>query len=145
MYRINLYIETSIRGVKSTVGWYGYLLEWIDSRGNPHTISDFGYELGVTPNQLVLKTFCRALDRLGKDAELTVFTDSLYLRNCYTQHLQNWKENNWKTAKGEKVKNLSLWQQVNEKTRRHVVAFNADHQHPHKNWMIAEIQRRKTL
>ena len=145
MYQINLYLETSIKGIRSTVGWYGYLLEWMDSKGKPHTISDFGYESGVTPNQLVMKTFCMALDRLKKDSEITVFTDSLYLRSSYTKYLQAWRENGWKSAKGETVKNLTLWQQVDKKTRRHVVTFSTDYQNPYKSWMVSEIQRRKRL
>lgn len=143
MYRINIYLETSIRGVRKGIGWYGYLLEYIDQKGKLHTLHDFKREIGVTPNMLTLIAFCAALNRIGKDSEITVFTESGYLRENYMKWLQVWKENGWKTARGEEVKNLKLWQQVDELTARHVVRFDTEYHHGYKNWMCAELQRRK--
>ena len=143
MYQINMYIETSIRGVKKTIGWYGYLLEWLDRAGTPHTVFHFQYEIGVTPNMLFLSAFCAALDRLTKDSEITVFTDSLYLREGYTRYLPVWKENGWKTAHGDAIKNIKFWQQIAEKTKRHTIIYNPDSRHGYKNWMLREIQERK--
>lgn len=143
MYKVNIYLETSIRGIRKSVGWYGYLLEWIDSKGQLRTLHGFKCELAVTPNMLALMACCAALNRMNKDSEITVFTDSLYLRECYTQYLQSWKENGWKTAKGEPVKNLILWQQVDRLTGRHVIRFSAEYHHAYKNWMISEIVKRR--
>ncbi|MDE7325505.1 MAG: hypothetical protein K2N63_04355 [Lachnospiraceae bacterium] len=143
MYKINLYLETSIRGIRKSVGWYGYLLEWIDSKGQFRTLHGFKCEMAVTPNMLVLMAFCAALNRMNKDSEITVFTDSLYLRECYTQYLQAWKENGWKTAKGEPVKNLILWQQADKLTSRHAVRFSMEYHHSYKNWMVSEIVKRR--
>ncbi len=143
MYQINMYIETSIRGVKKTIGWYGYLLEWLDSTGTPHTVSHFQYEIGVTPNMLSLTAFCAALDRLTKDSEITVFTDNLYLREGYTRYLPVWKENGWKTAHKYPIKNRQSWQQIAEKTKRHTIIFHSGSSHSYKDWMLREIQERK--
>lgn len=144
MYQINLYIETSIRGLKKTDGWYAYVLEWLDSRKEIHTVSEFRHEEEVTPNMLTLLAFCAALNRITKDSEITVFTDNLYLRSSFTRYLPIWKENGWQTAHGETVKHAPLWQQVEEKIRKHKVIFNPEHHHSYKNWMVRELQERKT-
>lgn len=143
MYQINIYIETSIRGVKKTLGWYGYLLEYIDGKGELHTRYDFKMETGVTPNMLTLIALCAALNRIGKPSEVTVYTENGYVRENYTKWLQVWKENGWRTARGEEIKNLKLWQQVAELTAAHVVRFDPEYHHGYKNWMCAEMQRRK--
>jgi ribonuclease HI len=143
MYQINLYLETSIKGVKKGIGWYGYLLEYVDRKGNLHTIYDFKYETDVTPNMLQLMVFCAALNRITQDSEITVFTESAYLSGGYIKYLQEWKSNGWKTAKGEPLKNKNLWQQVDKLTDRHVVRFDKTYHHGYKNWMVSEITRRK--
>ena len=143
MYQINMYLETSIKGIKKTIGWYGYVVEWINEKGEARTREDFQCEVGVTPNMLALITFLAALDRIVPDSEITVYTDNLYLREGYTRHLETWKGNGWKTAHGEPVKNLNLWQQVAEKTSRHAVRFETEYHHSYKNWMVAQIQERK--
>lgn len=143
MYQVNVYLETSIKGVKKTIGWYGYLLEWIDSKGKLHTLHDFRYETGVTPNMLILIALCAALNRMTKESEITVYTDNQYLRSGYIKYLPGWKENGWKTARGEQIKNLQLWQQVVEKTARHAITFNAEYHHGYKNWMASELQKRR--
>lgn len=143
MYQINLYIETSIRGLKKTDGWYAYVLEWLDSKEEIHTVSDFRYEEEVTPNMLALLAFCAALNRITKDSDITVFTDSLYLRSSFTRYLPAWKENGWKTAHGSPIKNMLLWQQALEKTKNHKIIFSPEYHHSYKNWMVSEMARRK--
>ena len=143
MYQINMYLASSIRGVRRTTGCYGYILEYIDSRGEAHIVEEYAQEADVTPNQLVLMSFLAALNRVAKDSEITVYTDSLYLRGSYTRDLQTWKEHDWKTSKGEEVKNRIFWQQVSKKTVRHVVRFDPAHHHKYKNHMTAELMRKK--
>lgn len=54
MYQINMYLASSIRGVRRATGCYGYILEYIDSRGEAHIVEEYAKEADVTPNQLVL-------------------------------------------------------------------------------------------
>ena len=124
MYQINMYLETSIRGVRATTGWYGYILEYIDKMGNPHIIEDYGREIDITPNQLGMISFLEALDRVNKDIEITVYSDSAYLRSCYTRYLQDWKTNGW--------------------TVRHVIRFEPAWPHKYKAQMVAHIMERKS-
>lgn len=40
--------------------------------------------------------------------ELTVYTDSMYSKNCLTQWVIGWQANNWKTGGGEPVKHRDI-------------------------------------
>lgn len=143
MQEVSIYLETSIRGLNKTIGWYGYIVEYIDSRGGKHIRDAYKYEMGVTPNMLILTAFCAALDRLAKDCRITVYTDSVYLRESCEKRLMRWKENGWKTAHNETIKNKGLWQQVSEKMERHIVRFGAEEDHEYRDRMKAEIADRR--
>ena len=143
MYQINMYLETRIQGIRKTVGWYGYILEWIDHNGEPHTVDGYKYEVGVTPNMLILLAVIAALERINRDSEITIYTDSLYFRESYERFLQSWKKNGWRTTKGEQIKNLNLWKQVSARTVRHVIRFEPQYHHRYKNQMVMEIEKRK--
>lgn len=144
MYLTNLYIETRIRGLRRTVGWYGYVLECIDGKGIPHTATAYEQVSGVTPNQLALTAFCAALDRLKDNTEVIVYTESQYLKECYTRNLKDWEANGWRLANGEPVKNLELWQQAERKSRYKAVAFADTSQHSYKQVMQYELKERST-
>lgn len=144
MYQINMYLETSIRGVRATTGWYGYILEYIMRNGEPYLHEEYGREIDITPHQLALISFLEALEQVNKDSEITVFSDSAYLRSGYTRYLQDWKTNGWKTAKGDEVKNKVLWQQISKKTVRHVIRFEPAWPHKYKTQMVSKLMERKS-
>lgn len=143
MFKVNVYLETSVRGLKKTVGWYGYLVEYIDSRGERHIREEYRMEMDVTPNMAALMAFSSSLDRLTKASEITVFTDSAYLREGFGKRLPLWRENGWKTAHGEPIKNRRLWKAVSEKASKHVIRFDSEYHHVYKNKMAAELVNRR--
>jgi ribonuclease HI len=49
-----------------------------------------------------------------KNKEIVVCTDSMYSINCITKWSLNWELNNWKTSKGEDVKNASIIKMIME-------------------------------
>ncbi len=143
MQKVNIYLETNIRGLNRTVGWYGYTMEYIDSHGGKHTREGHKCEMGVTPNMLILMAFCAALNRLTKSCRITVYTDSVYLRESCEKRLMHWKENGWKTAHNESIKNRDLWQQVSEKLDMHVILFGAEEDNEYRERMKAELADRR--
>jgi ribonuclease HI len=44
----------------------------------------------------------------GDDTELTIYTDSMYSKNCLTQWVIGWQANKWKTGAGEPVKHRDI-------------------------------------
>ena len=56
--------------------------------------------------------------------EVTIYTDSTYVRNGIQEWLDKWKANNWRTAGRKAVKNQDLWQALDDESRRHDVRWH---------------------
>jgi ribonuclease HI len=79
----------------------------------------------TTNNRMELTAPIRALDSLTR-APLTVmlYTDSIYVRDGITKWLPRWRANGWQTAAKQPVKNVDLWQRLDEAVRRHDVHWH---------------------
>ena len=62
----------------------------------------------------------RALKR-GCDIELK--TDSKYVLQGINEWILKWKQNGWKTAAKKPVKNVDLWQQLEQEVARHQIKW----------------------
>ncbi|MBR9762069.1 MAG: ribonuclease HI [Rhodobacteraceae bacterium] len=82
-----------------------------------------GGEANTTNNRMELLAAISALEALGRPTEITVVTDSQYVKNGVTGWIHGWKRNGWKTAAKKPVKNAELWQQLDEAARRHQVTW----------------------
>jgi ribonuclease HI len=79
-----------------------------------------GAEL-TTNNQMELMAAISALEVLERASELTIVTDSTYVKNGVTGWIHGWKKNGWKTAAKKPVKNVELWQRLDEAQARHTI------------------------
>ncbi|WP_375265369.1 ribonuclease HI [Planktotalea sp.] len=79
-----------------------------------------GAEL-TTNNQMELMAAISALEVLERASELTIVTDSTYVKNGVTGWIHGWKKNGWKTAAKKPVKNVELWQRLDKAQARHTV------------------------
>ena len=79
-----------------------------------------GAEL-TTNNQMELMAAISALEVLERASELTIVTDSTYVKNGVTGWIHGGKKNGWKTAAKKPVKNVELWQRLDEAQARHTV------------------------
>lgn len=86
-------------------GGWAYLLKYGDvSKHNS------GYEAGTTNNRMELTAAVKALEALKTSCNVTLTTDSQYLKKAFTDGwLRNWQKNGWKTANKQPVKNKDLW------------------------------------
>ncbi len=82
-----------------------------------------GGEAGTTNNRMELLAAINALEALARDSEITIYTDSTYVRNGVTSWIHGWKRNGWKTSAKKPVKNVELWQRLDEAQKRHVVVW----------------------
>src|SRR5690606_40854211 len=64
-----------------------------------------GGEAATTNNRMELMAAISALEALTRPSEITVITDSAYVKNGVTQWLHGWKRNGWRTAGRKPVKN----------------------------------------
>lgn len=80
-----------------------------------------GGEPDTTNNRMELMAAISALEALTRQTEITITTDSAYVKNGVTQWMHGWKRNGWRTADKKPVKNVDLWQRLDEAQARHTV------------------------
>lgn len=82
-----------------------------------------GGEALTTNNRMELLAAISALETLAKPSEITVVTDSAYVKNGVTEWIHGWKRNGWRTAGKDPVKNAELWQRLDAAAARHRVQW----------------------
>ena len=73
--------------------------------------SKSGYLGNATNNEAELQAMLEAL-KWSPNHDKVIHTDSQYVYKGLTEWLPGWKKKNWRTASGEPVKNLQLWQEL---------------------------------
>ena len=82
-----------------------------------------GGEAETTNNRMELLAAISALEALERSAEITVVTDSAYVKNGVTGWIFGWKKNGWKTSQKKPVKNEDLWRRLDAAQGRHSVTW----------------------
>ena len=82
-----------------------------------------GGEPMTTNNRMELMAAISALEALSKPVEITIVTDSAYVKNGVTEWIHGWKRNGWRTAGKDPVKNAELWQRLDAAQARHKVVW----------------------
>ncbi|ODA67243.1 Ribonuclease HI [Methyloligella halotolerans] len=100
-------------------GGWGAILE-----SGAHRKEINGGEALTTNNRMELMAAIRALEALKKPSVVDLYTDSNYLRGGITGWIHGWKKNGWKTSAKKPVKNVELWQALDEAAKRHEVRWH---------------------
>ena len=82
-----------------------------------------GGEADTTNNRMELLAAISALEALKRGAAITIITDSAYVKNGVSQWIHGWKRNGWRTADKKPVKNVDLWQRLDEAQSQHEVIW----------------------
>ena len=77
----------------------------------------------TTNNRMELLAAIVALELLKEACEVQLYSDSQYLRNGITNWIHGWKKNGWKTANKQPVKNVDLWQRLDELVKSHHIEW----------------------
>jgi len=80
----------------------------------------FGGEKETTNNRMELRAALEALRLLNEPCQVTLYTDSTYLKKGITEWLPGWKRRHWR-RKGGKLANVDLWMKLDEEIERHEV------------------------
>ena len=75
----------------------------------------------TTNNKMELTAAIEALNALSRPCTIELHTDSQYVKNGVQSWMKGWKKNGWRTADKKPVKNLELWQALDEATKRHTI------------------------
>ncbi|HAW48541.1 MAG TPA: ribonuclease HI [Roseovarius sp.] len=116
------YTDGACSGNPGPGGW-GVLMRAIEGDTIVKERELSGGEAETTNNRMELLAAIHALETLSKPSAITIVTDSGYVKNGVTGWIHGWKKNGWKTAAKKPVKNVELWQRLEEAQKRHTVTW----------------------
>lgn len=118
MKQITIYTDGACSGNPGPGGW-GAILQYKDK-----TRELSGGEEQTTNNRMELLGVISALNALKEPCAVNLYTDSQYISNAINKGwLAGWKAKNWK-RKGGELKNIDLWQQLDDLLSAHSVIFH---------------------
>lgn len=118
MTTVTIYTDGACRGNPGPGGWGAVLIS------GEHERDLKGAEPLTTNNRMELTAAIRALAALKRSCTVELFTDSEYVRKGITEWVQQWKRRDWRTADRKPVKNVDLWQALEEQIARHRVDWH---------------------
>jgi ribonuclease HI len=83
-----------------------------------------GGENPTTNNRMELTAVIKAIAALKKPCNIKITTDSQYVRKGITEWIYKWKKNNWRTSNKKPVKNIDLWQQLDNAVKQHEISWH---------------------
>lgn len=116
--KVVIYTDGACRGNPGPGGW-GVVLRY---QGNLKTLNGFDPE--TTNNRMELTAVIEGLRALTRSCDIELHTDSKYVMQGVNEWLSNWKRNGWKTTAKKPVKNIDLWQQLDDEVTRHEIDWN---------------------
>jgi len=115
--QVEIFTDGACRGNPGPGGW-GALLRY---QGKERKL--YGGAADTTNNRMELQAAIEALRALSESCQVVLTTDSVYVKNGITTWLEGWKQKGWKTAGRKPVKNVDLWQALDEQNQRHQVEW----------------------
>ena len=116
--KVELFTDGACKGNPGPGGW-GVLLRY-----GEHEKSLYGGERDTTNNRMELMAAIEGLKALTRSCEVSLTTDSQYVKQGINQWLAGWKRNGWKTAAKQPVKNKDLWQMLDVQVQKHQVEWH---------------------
>ena len=110
---IKIYTDGACTGNPGPGGWAAVVL----SESGKKEL--FGGEKLTTNNRMELTAAIKALQHFKNSEELTIVTDSKYVKDGIQTWMSNWKKNGWKTASKKLVKNKELWLDLDSEITKH--------------------------
>ena len=83
-----------------------------------------GGETPTTNNRMEMMAAITALEALKRPCRVRLYTDSQYLRDGITKWLPGWKARQWRTADKKAVKNVDLWQRLEQAAAPHEIEWH---------------------
>ena len=114
-----IYTDGACSGNPGPGGWGAVIFDENKKQSN---IS--GKETMTTNNRMELLAPIMAIKRIKEKSEITVYTDSTYLKNGITDWIKKWEKNGWKNSSNQPIKNKDLWLELNKLSSEHKVSWN---------------------
>ncbi|MFW2422324.1 MAG: ribonuclease HI [Porticoccaceae bacterium] len=115
--QVELFTDGACRGNPGPGGW-GVLM-----RSGSHSKELCGGEAETTNNRMEMMAVIQGLAALQRPCRVRVTSDSTYVLKGVQEWMPNWKKRGWKTSSKQPVKNVDLWQQLDELTGQHEIEW----------------------
>lgn len=115
---VELYTDGACSGNPGPGGW-GAILRYGKTEKELS-----GGEAETTNNRMEMTAVIEGLKALRASCEVHIYTDSKYVMQGATEWISGWKAKGWKTADKKPVKNVDLWQALEQELARHDVRWN---------------------
>ena len=112
-----IYTDGACSGNPGPGGWGSILIY------NSHRKELSGGERDTTNNRMEMMAVIQALESLKRSCDVVIHTDSTYVMKGMTEWLAGWKSRGWKTASKQPVKNVDLWERLDEAVGKHQVEW----------------------
>lgn len=122
MPEIHAWTDGACSGNPGPGGW-GVLMRAMDGATVLKERELKGGEADTTNNRMELLAAINALETLTRPTDITIITDSAYVKNGVTSWIHGWKRNGWKTSNKKPVKNVDLWQRIEAAQATHKVTW----------------------
>lgn len=115
---VEIYADGACRGNPGPGGW-GVLLR---AKGRERELR--GGEAATTNNRMELMAVISALQVLRRRCVVRVYTDSQYVQKGISEWIRDWRRRGWRTAAKKPVKNVDLWQRLDELAQGHDIEWH---------------------
>lgn len=145
MKTVDIYTDGACSGNPGVGGYCAILLY----NGAEKVVS--GSSKQTTNNQMEILAVIMGLKALKEPCFVNLYSDSAYVVEAFNQGwINNWQNNNWKTADKKDVKNKELWIELFSEYSKHKVNFikvkgHSDNEYNNKCDKIAVSEYKKLL
>ncbi len=115
--KLKIYTDGACSGNPGKGGWAAVILGSSQS-------SISGSVNHTTNNRMELMAPIMALKKIKKNSDVSIYTDSKYVKDGITEWIKKWKLNNWISANKKPVKNKDLWLKLDKLCEDHKVKWN---------------------
>lgn len=119
---VHLFTDGGCSGNPGPGGW-AFILRHLSSG---KVLEQFGASQHSTNNEMELTAVVEGLRVLKFPCRVELFTDSVYVGKGLSEWMPNWKRQGWKRKENgqfKPVKNLELWQQLDQLAATHVIKY----------------------
>ena len=114
---VSIYTDGSCDVNPGPGGWAA-LLRWSEGE---EVLS--GHAADTTNNRMELSAALYALEALKEASQVSLYTDSEYLKRGISEWLPNWRARGWKRKKG-KLANADLWKALDRAIQQHEINWH---------------------
>ena len=116
--KYTIYTDGACSGNPGPGGWAAVIVE-----GDEVKEMIYGNEKNTTNNKMELLAPIKAIQKFKRKSEISIFTDSTYVRDGITIWIKRWEKNGWKTSSKKPVKNKELWKKLKNLSSKHSIKW----------------------